>query len=163
MRNQPSALTLEGEWEFQPETENALVIGKWLATHETVGTQFTDYIENDADTTGWLPMVPGAWSYQLPAEPESEYPIAVWYRISFPVDYVPPKLNMIVDGFAGSDWSLYVNGQRATAEPVRSQVDGQMKAVDITLVLTHRPEFDCPAPGRDERYRRLARPLEINR
>jgi Glycosyl hydrolases family 2, sugar binding domain. len=130
-----TALTMDGEWEFQPETENALVIGKWLASHETVGTQFTDYIENDADTTGWLPMVPGAWSYQLPAEPESDYPIAVWYRISFPVDYVPPKLNMIVDGFAGSDWSLYVNGQRATAEPVRSQVDGQMKAVDITPYL----------------------------
>jgi hypothetical protein len=130
-----NALTLDGEWEFQPETENALVIGKWLATHETVGTQFTDYMENDADTTGWLPMVPGAWSYQLPAEPESEYPIAVWYRISFPVDYVPPKLNMIVDGFAGSDWSLYVNGQRPTVEPVRSQVDGQMKVVDITPYL----------------------------
>jgi glycosyl hydrolase family 106( putative alpha-L-rhamnosidase) len=129
------ALTLDGEWEFQPETENALVIGKWLATHETVGTQFTDYIVNDADTTGWLPMVPGAWSYQLPAEPESEYPIAVWYRISFPTDYVPPKLNMIVDGFAGSDWSLYVNGQRTTVEPVRSQVDGQMKSVDITPYL----------------------------
>ena len=131
-----SALTLEGEWEFQPETENALVIGKWLAIHETVGTQFTDYIETDANTTGWLPMVPGAWSYQLPAEPESEYPIPVWYRISFPVDYVPPKLNLIVDGFAGcSDWSLYVNGQRTTVEPVRSQVDGQMKAVDITPYL----------------------------
>ncbi len=130
-----SALTLDGEWEFQPETENALVIGKWLATHETVDTQFADYIENDADTTGWLPMVPGAWSYQLPAEPESDYPIPVWYRISFPADYVPSKLNMIVDGFAGSDWSLYVNGQRVTVEPVRSQVDGQMKAVDITPYL----------------------------
>src|SRR5215212_4507958 len=126
------ALTLDGEWEFQPETENALVIGKWLATDETVGTPFTDYIEMDSDTKGWLPMVPGAWSYQLPAEPESEYPIAVWYRISFDADYLPPKLNMIVDGFAGSDWSLYVNGHRATAEPVRSQVDAQMKAVDIT-------------------------------
>jgi hypothetical protein len=129
------ALTLDGEWEFQAETENALVLGKWLATHETVGTQFMDYIENDADTADWLPMVPGAWSYQLPAEPESDYPLPVWYRISFQADYLPPKLSLIVDGFAGSDWSLYVNGERATAEPVRSQVDGQMKAVDITPYL----------------------------
>jgi hypothetical protein len=131
--NEPAAaLTLDGEWHFERETENALVIGKWLATQETVGTQFIDYIKNETETTGWLPMVPGAWSYQLPAEPESQYPIPVWYRISFQAEYLPPKLNMIVDGFAGTDWSLYVNGERATAEPVRSQVDGQMKAVDIT-------------------------------
>ena len=130
-----AALTLDGDWEFRPETENALVIGTWLATQETAGAQFAEYIKEDADTTSWLPMVPGAWSYQLPAEPESEYPIAVWYRISFQVDYLPPKLNIIVDGFAGSDWTLYVNGERATNEPVRSQVDGQMKAVDITPQL----------------------------
>ncbi|HSJ85774.1 MAG TPA: glycosyl hydrolase, partial [Anaerolineales bacterium] len=130
-----AALTLDGEWEFQPETENALVIGNWLATNETTGSQFSAYIELDSDTEGWLPMVPGAWSYQLPAEPESEYPIAVWYRISFQADYLPPRLNMIVDGFAGSDWSLYVNGERTTAAPVRSQIDGQMKSVDITAHL----------------------------
>jgi hypothetical protein len=77
-------------------------------------------------------MVPGAWSYQLPAEPEEEYPIPVWYRISFQADSVPPLVSLIVDGFAGSEWSLFVNGGRVTAAPVRSRVDGQMKAVDIT-------------------------------
>lgn len=129
------ALTLDGNWEFQPETENALVLGKWLATHETIGTQFADYISTDADTKDWLPMVPVAWSYQLAAEPEAEYPIPVWYRISFQADYLPAKLNLIVDGFAGSDWTLYVNGERATDEPVRSNIDGQMKAVDISSHL----------------------------
>jgi hypothetical protein len=129
------ALTLDGDWEFQLETENALVLGKWHATQETTGTEFADYFRNDADTKNWLLMVPGAWSYQLPAEPESDYPIPVWYRIAFQADYLPPKLNMIVDGFAGSDWTLYVNGERATDEPVRSNIDGQMKAVDITSYL----------------------------
>ncbi|HEX9386114.1 MAG TPA: glycosyl hydrolase [Anaerolineales bacterium] len=132
-----AALTLDGEWEFHPETENALVIGKWLAIHETVDRPLDAYTQNNADPKGqgWLPMVPGAWSYQLPAEPEAEYPIPVWYRISFEADYLPPKLNLIVDGFAGSEWSLFVNGERVTAKPVRSQVDGQMKAVDITSHL----------------------------
>jgi hypothetical protein len=37
-----------------------------------------------------------------------------------------------VDGFAGSEWSLYVNGDQVNSVPIRSQVDGQMKAVDIT-------------------------------
>jgi hypothetical protein len=37
-----------------------------------------------------------------------------------------------VDGFAGSEWSLYVNNEQVKSTPVRSEVDGQMKAVDIT-------------------------------
>ncbi|HSL30989.1 MAG TPA: glycosyl hydrolase [Anaerolineales bacterium] len=126
------ALTLNGNWEFQTETENALVIGKWMATQEISGTHANAYTKSSVNAETWLPMVPGAWSYQLPAEPDDEYPIPVWYRISFQADYLPPRLNLIVDGFAGSDWSLYVNGEQVTSTPVRSQVDGQMKAVDIT-------------------------------
>ena len=129
------ALTLDGDWEFQTETQNALVIGKWLAKNETMGTDWEDYAKTDLDTQGWLPMVPGAWSYQLPAEPEETYPIPVWYRISFQADFLPPKVDLIVDGFAGSQWSLYVNGERVTSTPVRSDVDGQMKAIDITSHL----------------------------
>jgi hypothetical protein len=127
------ALTLDGVWEFQPETENALVIGKWLATQETKDTEISAYTKADADTKSWLSMVPGAWSYQLPAEPEADYPIPVWYRTSFKTDYFPlEKLSLIVDGFAGSEWSLYVNGEQVKSTPVRSEIDGQMKSVDIT-------------------------------
>jgi hypothetical protein len=133
---EPAALlTLDGEWEFQPENENALVIGKWLATHETKGTNHDAYAKPNTNTQDWLPMVPGAWSYQLPAEPEAEYPIPIWYRISFQAEYLPPKLDLIVDGFAGSEWSLYVNGIRVNTMPMRSRVDAQMKAVGITSHL----------------------------
>jgi hypothetical protein len=125
-------LTLDDEWEFQPETENALVIGKWLATHETADIHHDAYTKPEVDTQKWLPMVPGAWSFQLPTEPEAEYPIPVWYRISFQANYLPPKLSLIVDGFAGSKWSLFVNGEPIKASPTRSQVDAQMKEVDIT-------------------------------
>jgi hypothetical protein len=131
----PDPLVLEGDWEFQTETANALVIGKWLAKHETPGTNQSAYTKTGVDTKDWQPMVPGAWSYQLPAEPEAEYPIPVWYRISFQADYIPPQVSMIVDGFAGSDWSLFVNGESVKSVPTRSQVDAQMKAVDITSYL----------------------------
>ena len=131
-------LELDGEWEFEPESENALVIGKWLATHETQGARWEIYAKPEADTQGWLPMVPGAWSYQLPAEPETDYPISVWYRIAFKSDYLPlDKVYLIVDGFAGSDWSLYVNGEKVSTLPTRSQVDAQMKSVDISPHLRH--------------------------
>ncbi len=129
------ALELDGEWEFEPENENALVMGKWLATQEALGRDWKAYANPEIDTSGWLPMVPGAWSYQLPAEPEEEYPIPVWYRVSFQANYLPPKVTMLVDGFAGSEWALYVNGKQVKARPERSQVDAQMKAVDITKFL----------------------------
>jgi hypothetical protein len=127
-----SALTLDGDWEFQPETENALVLGKWLVAQETPGTPLDAYTKTDSTTEGWLLMVPGAWSYQLPAEPVTDYPLPVWYRVVFQAEYLPPKVSLIVDGFAGSEWSLYVNGERVRSAPVRSQVDGQMKAIDVT-------------------------------
>jgi hypothetical protein len=127
-----AALTLDGDWEFQPETENALVLGKWQVAQETPDTPFDAYAKTSAPTGGWLPMVPGAWSYQLPAEPDTDYPIPVWYRTMFQAEYLAPKVSLIVDGFAGSEWSLYVNGELVKSAPVRSQVDGQMKAIDIT-------------------------------
>jgi hypothetical protein len=80
-------------------------------------------------------MVMGAWSYQLPAEPDRPYPIDVWYRIGFTVDTVPPRLDLIVDGFAGSGWDVFVNGEPVTTQPVRSAIDSQMLALEITALL----------------------------
>jgi hypothetical protein len=127
-----AALLLEGEWEFETENDNALVIGSWLAAAETTVESLDTYTQPKSDSSGWLSMVPGAWSYQLPAEPDRPYPIPVWYRIRFQAAYLPSKLNLIVDGFAGSEWQLFVNGQPVDTQPVRSQIDSQMGSVDIT-------------------------------
>lgn len=122
---------LGGEWEFQAEDDNALIVGSWLTTVEKAGTPVEAYTGPDADTAGWLPMVPGAWSYQLPAEPTAPYPIDVWYRARFEAGYVPASLSLIVDGFAGAGWQLWVNGLPAECEPRRSAFDSQMQAVEI--------------------------------
>jgi hypothetical protein len=82
-------------------------------------------------TDGWLPMRIGAWSYQLPSEPTQPYPIPVWFRRSFLVEDKPRQLDLIVDGFAGAEWQLYVNGRLVTSPPVRSAFDSQMQAVAI--------------------------------
>ena len=132
-------LVLDGAWEFVAEDANALVIGTWLATPEEPGAARETYAAPDTDTTGWLPMVIGAWSYQLPAEPDRPYPIDVWYRISFTVERVPRRLHLIVDGFAGSGWEVFVNGSRSLADPVRSAIDSQMQALEITP-LVHQGE-----------------------
>jgi hypothetical protein len=127
----PVLPSLEGAWEFTAEDANALVIERWLATPEVPGTPSGQYSASDADMQGWLPMTMGAWSYQLPAEPSESYPLPVWFRCSFVAEHKPSRLDLIVDGFAGAEWQIYVNGQLVTAAAERSTVDAQMKAVSI--------------------------------
>jgi len=125
-------LVLDGEWEWIAEDANALVIREWHVTAEAPDTPPAAYAAPEIDVTGWRRMVPGAWAYQLPAEPVDPYPIPVWYRIGFEVTDLPPKLNLIVDGFTGSDWRVLVNGEAVASQPVRSTIDSQMHALDIT-------------------------------
>jgi hypothetical protein len=131
----PQPLDLDGDWEFEAEDQNAFVIGSWLATEEIQGESVETYAGVDSRTDHWISMRPGAWSYQLPAEPSRPYPIPVWYRVSVPIEEMPPHLSLVVDGFAGSDWDLYVNGQPATGESRPSALDSQMRTVDITHML----------------------------
>jgi hypothetical protein len=127
--SKPVAMPTSGAWTFRPEDDNALIVDRWLATSESMERdQALDTINQD----GWLEMVPGAWAYQLPAEPRDPYPIDVWYRIAFDVDVMPPSLDLIIDGFAGSTWVVLVNGQEVMAKPERSRIDAQMQRLDIT-------------------------------
>jgi hypothetical protein len=105
-------VVLDGDWEFAAPDGNALVI--------------------DAFADG---LRPGAWEFQQPAEPDAEYPFDVEYRIPFTLEYVPEWLDLLIDGFAGSSWSLALNGTPITAVPARSRIDSQMKALDISGAL----------------------------
>src|SRR6185312_8962946 len=114
-------------WELELEDRNALVIEEWVARAE------------DAEDEDWLPLVQGAWSYQIPTEPEGDYPIPIWYRIAFEVEDVPERLELLIDGFAGIEWRLLVNDTTCDAAPVASGLDAQIEAVDISeLVRTGR-------------------------
>jgi hypothetical protein len=126
--------TVEGPWDFTAADDNALVIKEWKAAPEGEG-------DADAhggmglDDSGWQRVVAGAWSYQLPAEPEAEWPIPVWYRASFQVDDVPENLQLLIDGFSGADTEVWLNGIKATAAPTRSKIDAQMKELDLTALV----------------------------
>lgn len=124
-------VTLDGDWAFTAEDDNALVIGRW---HASAGPMTAEEALDPNGTDGWLPMVPGAWAYQLPAEPAHPYPIDVWYRVSFAIDTLPPALELIIDGFAGSGWQVFLNGQVVEAAPERSRVDSQMRRLDLTTL-----------------------------
>ncbi len=109
-------IELADGWQIELEDANALVITEWKAAPEQAGTDVSQYAARTLEETGeWLPMVQGAWSFQIPTEPDEEYPIAVWYRVHFAVDERPEELQLLVDGFAGIEWSLHVNGAECDA------------------------------------------------
>ena len=116
-------VTLDGDWEFELEDPNALVVARWHAAASD-----SDTPPEDGD---WLELGHGAWAYQLPAEPREAWPIPVWYRVEFDARYVPRELDLVVDGFAGTDPRIFVNGEKVVVEARRSPFDSQMKALAV--------------------------------
>jgi hypothetical protein len=126
-------IPLDTGWELLRDAPNALVVSEWWARPERAGSEPHDYAARTLQETGdWLAMVQGAWSFQLPTEPDDEYPIPVWYRIGFDVEQPPAELHLLVDGFAGIDWTLYVNGSACEATPQPSRFDAQIGSLDIS-------------------------------
>jgi hypothetical protein len=128
----PEPIVLDGPFAFEVEGANALVLTSFRASPETAGTGDASWAHPDAADDDWLEVGPGAWSYQLAAEPDGPYPIAVRYRIPFDVAEPPDRLELVIDGFDGSGYDLFLNGSPVTAAPVRSSVDSQMLSVDAT-------------------------------
>jgi len=126
----PEPVLLEGPWRFETDSLNALVLDRWEASPEREDA--TGASPDDAEPGGWVPMGHGAWSYQLPAEPNRGYPVRIWFRVGFDVDVEPSRLELVVDGFDGSDHALWLNGDRVTAAGVRASFDAQMRSIDLT-------------------------------
>jgi alpha-L-rhamnosidase len=127
-----TTVALDGEWSFQAEGPNALLIERWLAAQEEPGAPAERYTAADPGDVAWLPVVHGAWAYQLPSEPSGRWPIPVWYRIAFSADRLPGSVALVVDGFAGTDPAIYLNGERVTGSAARAPFDSQMGAIDLT-------------------------------
>ena len=48
---------------------------------------------------------------------------------------VPSRVDLLIDGFAGIEWRLFVNGARCDAAPTASGLDAQIVAVDISSLI----------------------------
>lgn len=128
-------IELEGPWSFEAEDDNALVLRTWRATPELEGDDPLKYVELDLDDRDWHEVRSGAWAYQLPAEPERAWPIPVWYRITFEVEEVPPRLALLVDGFGGDDAAVWLNGAPVDTSSIRSKIDAQMQERDLSSLV----------------------------
>jgi hypothetical protein len=130
----PAPFVLEGPYRFEPEGANGLVLRSFRVTPEDDADEGS-WAAPDVEDATWLEVRPGAWSYQLPAEPDRGYPIPLRYRIPFDVDALPDRLELVIDGFDGSASTVFLNGHEVTATPVRATFDAQMRSLDLTSLV----------------------------
>ncbi|HTR98400.1 MAG TPA: glycosyl hydrolase, partial [Bacteroidota bacterium] len=126
------ALDLPHEWEFRLEGGNALLLDslRMLPGDGNIGER--EAIDPALDDSSWLPVKPGAWEMQLPEErKDPSYPVTIWYRATAEAEFVPPDLQLLVDGFSGSAHELFINGERVRDRGRRSALDAEIRAIDV--------------------------------
>lgn len=131
------AIELNGEFEFSIDKPNSLNTDAWRMTYATENDDVAAITSGRADMSGWIPMHMGAWELQLPMErEENTYPVDLWYVTQVKADFVPEDLRLMIDGFKGAGYRLYVNGREVTETPVRSYLDAEMKEVPLASYFT---------------------------
>ncbi|MGF7141821.1 hypothetical protein HNQ56_000231 [Anaerotaenia torta] len=130
--NSKEVIEFKKEFDFSVNAPNALLTDLWKMKLDDGNVDAAGLAQPDYDFSGWMDMRMGAWEMQLPEErDENTYPVALWYVTEFHADYIPGDLRLMIDGFKGSAYELYINGKRMTETPVRSFLDAQIKEVPL--------------------------------
>lgn len=123
---------LNGNWAIKTDRPNTILTDKWKVTYDK-GQSPEDFSKEDYCFDGFFDFHMGAWEVQLPEERDEEiYPVKLWYVTNIEAEIVPEDLRIMIDGFKGSDYKLFVNGKLITAEPVRSYLDAEIKEVPVS-------------------------------
>jgi hypothetical protein len=134
-RRKLDAITLPECYAFRTEEPNALLIGAWKM-RMLEGEDGPGFEAPDFDDSRWLDVTNGAWEMQLPAErDEATYPVTVQYRTSFQVNALPEDPRLMIDGFRGEHYRLFLNGREVTDTGTRSYLDAEIREVDIRPFL----------------------------
>lgn len=134
-RNLPE-IKLGNKYQFSAEDDNVLCIANWKMTmiensDTTLKYSNTDYNDND-----WLSVTLGAWEMQLPQERDEEtYPVTLWYRTSFEVEKLVKNISLLVDGFSGKEYRLFINEKEVQDKGKRSKLDAEIKEINIDNYL----------------------------
>jgi hypothetical protein len=126
-------IKLGNEWAFQRNHENVLLANNWkvVIDEEEQGMK-KGYYQNSFNDESWMDFKMGAWEMQLPEERDAKiYPATLWYRTTFEADFVPEDIKILIDGFKGKGYELYINGRQVTETPERSYLDAEIKAINI--------------------------------
>jgi hypothetical protein len=121
------------EWSFTVDHENAMLVNNWkVAIDEAEQGEEKGYHLSSFNDERWMNFRMGAWEMQLPEErDEKVYPATLWYRTTFEAEYIPEDIKLLIDGFKGKGYELFINDRKVTEIPVRSYIDAEIKAVAI--------------------------------
>jgi len=129
-------LILGEQFTFRPEGDNVFILNHWKMRFEEGVYIDAEYADPDYDDSVWLDVTAGAWEMQLPQERESSgYPVTLWYRTFFQIESMPPNTRLLVDGFSGREFHLYINGEEQSDRGIRSRIDAEIREVDIRPFL----------------------------
>lgn len=133
---QMAAIKLGREYEYILEDDNVLCIDKWKMFVDNGSAVKNEIIKHDYNDNEWLDVTMGAWEMQLPQERDEEnFPVDLWYRIPFKCDFVPNNIRILIDGFSGSNYELYINGKEVKSKGRRSKIDAEIKEIDVEEFL----------------------------
>lgn len=125
-------IELNGPFDFAIDKPNSLNTDAWKMKYVEAGDDEGAITSGNADMSSWLDMRMGAWEMQLPMERDEDvYPVNLWYVTKIRAAFVPEDLKLMIDGFKGSAYTLYVNGKEVTETPVRSYLDAEIKTVPM--------------------------------
>jgi len=129
-------LELNGPFQFDIEDDNVLCLSNWKMCVDAGNGDLKGYYMKEFDDTEWLSVVNGGWEMQLPQERDEEiYPQTLWYRTGFNVQDIPEHAVLLIDGFSGSSYRLFVNEEEVFDKGTRSKIDAEIKSVDIQKYL----------------------------
>lgn len=125
-------IKLNGSYSFDITEDNVLCIGKYKMIMEDELSNTNEVINEDYDDGNWLDVTMGAWEMQLPQErDDATYPVTLWYRTSFEMEKVPANPRILIDGFSGKEYTMFINGKEVKDKGRRSKIDAEIKEVDI--------------------------------
>ena len=136
-KNPAETIPLCGPFSFRTDKPNSINTDAWKMTYATDEDDVKTITSGQADMENWLDMRMGAWEMQLPVERDEEtYPVTLWYVTKICAEYVPDDLKLMIDGFKGRCYTLYVNGREVTETPVRSYLDAEIRTVPMKDYFT---------------------------
>jgi len=126
-----SPIRLGNKFKFSVEDDNVLCLSKWKMKIADETNQ-DEFLKNNFDDSEWLDVTNGAWEMQLLQERDEEiYPVELLYRTSFEIETLPLNTRLLIDGFSGSRYQLFINGNEIKDKGKRSKLDAEIKEVDI--------------------------------
>lgn len=124
-------LELPDSWDFTCSGDNALILDQFFISPAGEST-----VPPCGDLSGWTKCTAGAWGTQLdPLQAQIKYPFNLWYAADFISTCIPHKVSILIDGFRGVSFHLFINGKKVENSPHRSTLDAEISSVNITDYL----------------------------